>query len=235
MSNRRYIIGTGYSTHTLGVAGSERFYSMWLSNTLRFAKPQDIYLVVPMSEFWVQTEGEPGFYPGGPVHVIRTQANLGHNHDLPPNRVLGGWSMGFLLGAMMAMHAGDDVDFIYKEQDCLAFGPWVDRLYEDLGEADFVAGKVNTNNHAVGLRGQSLVLLRAEAIRKFIALYMSVDAPERGFNTEQKMDYVARYLPMAETSMGYDRTRPIKFDDDAFYAQQWTESELAELNKRGLV
>jgi hypothetical protein len=36
-------------------------------------------------------------------------------------------------------------------------------------------------------------------------------------------------------SFGVDRQRPIPWDDEAWYAQQWTQEELDEARRRGVI
>jgi len=192
-------------------------WDIWIANTKATSNPESIVVVTADQSF-----------EGIGVNIVRAGVDLGHNHELPQDRVLGGWSAGFLVGAMMAIHA--DADFIYKEQDCLAFGPWVNRLYEDLGDGDFVTGQFNRGGAAHGLLAQSLVLIRRESIRVFVSRYTAIGTPERHLNTEQKMQIVAQYLRMKQTTMGYDRTRPIDYKSLPFYAQQLTANELSELS-----
>lgn len=230
----KYSIVTGYhrSPETVseynGLSGPDE-YRLWLRNTLKYAKPERIYVV------------------NGGVDPIRLessdksiwfnqQKNLGTHADASDYRFLCGWSAGILLGAMLCYH--DGVDMLYKESDCLAFGPYVDRLYCELDEAhaaNMIFGQRNWNNGAAGHSAQSLTLIRWNFLPTFIKRYLTLIPNDRDMVTEAKFDEIEKQGSVTRTTMGCDRSRPILYDDECFYSQHLTLDELAQLSKSGLL
>lgn len=220
----KYVIASGYSEGKLGADVCRRFYPLWLSNTFETSYPEHVYIV---------TAGV-----GLPVHDARVvqipgAVNLGHVHQMEHGPQLGGWSMGFVIGCMMAYHA--NADLIYKEQDCLAFGAWVERLYHDGRDADVVTGHHNVNGDGKGLLAQSLVLVKHHALLPLVARYLAISKCDKELITENKMEQALQGMRWAKTSMGHDRSRPIGYDALPFYAQQLTFDEIKELSHRGLL
>lgn len=126
----------------------------------------------------------------------------------------------------------DECDFIFKEQDCLAFGPWVDRLYSDCGELCGVFGRCRLMGSAC-----SLFLIRHSSIPQFCADYISTGPLNIQSLMEHKFMSLANRFPKrwGYHSMGVDRDRPLPFNDEAWYAQQFTHAEMLELGRRNLV
>lgn len=106
------------------------FFDVWLSNTLKYTKPRDIYVI-----------GDK--LPNrNDIKKVEISDNLGHVMRYPKiddKQYLCGWSAVALIGCMIAYASKCDV--IYKEQDCLAFGDWVGKMNEELGEGRMAVGK----------------------------------------------------------------------------------------------
>lgn len=175
------------------------------------------------------------------VDVVRLTGDLGHIHqhlDNGPKSHLAftGWSASVMALAMLAYI--DEADFVYRESDCMAFGPWVTRIYRDLGDAEWVFGpKMKTAPFMAC--AQSLFLIRHRFIPAFVRLFLS-EGPEddRGRIGETRFMNIARKMPREDTaflSFGADRERPIPWDDEAFYFQQPTAAELEEAKRRNLI
>jgi|GEM_PF-1870525 len=218
---RRLVVVSGF--YSDGSGRAEDFFSVWYDNTIRYSKPFRIYIInggsVPVNY--------------GDCHWINLAENLGHMSQMQPGQQLGGWSSAVLIGCLLAYH--DRADMIYKEQDCLAFGNYVERLYQDLGDKGMVTGSVNTTGEAAGLLSQSLVLTRLDFLLELVARYISLWPSDRQYLTEQKFAEISRSGRVAQTKMGYDRSRPVNYSDPAFYMQKITAEEMGNLRKAGLV
>jgi hypothetical protein len=134
-----YIIGTGY--YRYHQEAEDFLRDIWMRNTVRYAEPERIIITNAAS---------PSIKLGHRVHWLNLMSNpepnrrhrirlMQQNADcpaIPGGRFLkfGGWSLGFIHGALYAYSCGRD--YIYKEQDCLAFGNWVERMYRLQAEKD---------------------------------------------------------------------------------------------------
>lgn len=196
---------------------------------MRYADPEAIYIIGASIQFKQITQVRK-------LHWINTIGDLGHHgrSGFPAGQRLGGWSAGLLLGCLICYH--DKVDMIYKEQDCLAFGPWVQRLYAEIGAHPMISGRPNTGEGGHGgLTANSLILIRWESLLDFVAKYSGDVRGDADHYPEKKFDDLFAERFLTRTTMGYDRSRPIGYDDPTFYAQQLTEAELVELRKRNLI
>jgi hypothetical protein len=161
------------------------------------------------------------------IQNITAYNNLGHIGDYIHGKRQGkwcGWTAGVVFGMMHAyLH---NVDFLYKEQDCLWFGQGiVDQMYQDLGDKDIVFGSCKLMGPA-----QSLFLVRRNAIPNIIASLAQDD--DKDVLPEYKF---ARLPNQAKLSFGYDRDRPFNIDDVNWYIQQVSKEELDLLQSKGLV
>lgn len=222
---RRCFVGSGYFD-TPGKHCAE-FFRTWYANTAKIIPASDIHILSvgrsePASDFgiWIELEG-----------------NLGHTHDLTNGRKpyeWCGWSMGFFTLAMLAYC--NESDFCYKEQDCLAFGPWLDRMYSDLGNKNCVFG--DSKHRDTQACAQSLVLVRHYFIPEFVRLYLGTgDERIKENECELKFARLEKEHPdhFCRLSFGVDRDRPLPFDAEVWYAQHFTESEMLELIGRRLI
>ncbi len=164
--------------------------------------------------------------------------NLGHVGDLLNNskpHEMCGWSAAVLALAMVAYC--NETDMLYKEQDCLAFGPWVEQMYKDIGTKGMVFGRKMVNAPYMPC-AQSLFLIRHHFIPEFVRRYIEL-GPERTADNlpEHKFAKLEELWPQhyARLSFGYDRERPINFDDPVWYAQKLTAPELEEIKRRNLL
>ena len=217
-----YIICTGY----YGEQGSdkEKFYDTWYRNTMTHAKPERVIVLA-------NGGSRIGEAPG---QWINLGGNLGHTHDLTEHRkphAMCGWSCGFVALAMIAYM--DECDFIFKEQDCLAFGPWVEQLYSEIGERGMLFG-----HSRVMACAQSLCLIKHAFIPEFVKLYMSQgNEQERSNECELKFARLEKSFPFwfGRFSFGVDRDRPMPVTEPVWYGQQFTQEELAELKNLKLI
>jgi hypothetical protein len=164
--------------------------------------------------------------------------NLGHGGALlsgEKKHLLCGWSAAVLSLAMMAYC--NDSDFIYKEQDCLAFGPWVEQMYADMGDKNMVFGRAMKSSPYMPC-AQSLFLIRHKFIPEFVKNYIALGTDAQIDNLpEHKFVKLESSSPndYARLSFGYDRERPINYNDRVFYAQKLTLHEMHELSSRKLI
>lgn len=218
----KYMIGTGY--YEKPETPRSDFFSIWFQNTMRHAQPER---VVVLANGGSKIDGAPGQW-------ISMAGNLGHAHDLSEHRkphVMCGWSAAFVTLAMLAYF--DECDFIFKEQDALAFGPWVERLYEEIGTRGMIFG--DNKEFACS---QSVVLIRHAFIPEFVRLYMGTGSEQEKSNEcELKFKRLEQANPeqFGRFSFGCDRDRPIPYDAEVFYAQQLSGEELAEMKRRELI
>jgi hypothetical protein len=160
--------------------------------------------------------------------------DLGHVHDLNNHRKpyhFCGWSISFVTLALIAY--ANETDFIYREQDVLAFGPWVERMYAEIGDAGMIFGKAKCMPAV-----QSLVLCKHEFIPEFVRLFMGTGSEQIKSNEgEIKFMRLEQENPgkFARYSFGCDRDRPLPLKDDCFYAQHLTGDELRQIVKAGLL
>lgn len=223
----RYVVGTGYYNKTkdgLNDPAKRSFFDVWYENTMKFSKPHEIIVLAVNG---ARIKGAPGEW-------LTLTGNLGHTHDLTnylkPYEMCG-WSAAFVTLAMVAY--ANECDLIFKEQDALAFGPWVERIYQESKGRGMMFG---------GSKGfacaQSIALVKHDFIPEFVRLYLLEGSEQDKANEcELKFSRMAEKYPqkIGRFSFGCDRDRPIPYDADVFYAQQFSEAELAELRQRKLI
>jgi len=199
---------------------------VWMANTLKYARPAEIVVA--------NAAGKCLQHLGGPW--LNAKHNYGHVKKLAKGEKHGGWWLGFMLGALMCYCHRHD--FIYKEQDCLAFGPWVGHLLgtaKNTG-ASVVIGRFTQHPYSIE---QSLVLIKRHAILDFITEYLMLPKPEslRAGRPEFKFLSIMKKRPkmVVFMQMGCGRDRPIPYEHKHFYAQHLTEPELLELRRRKLL
>ena len=83
---------------------------------------------------------------------------------------------------------------------------------------------------------QSTFLVRHGYIPKFVSDYLALP-DDKDMLPENKFVAMEEKNPAdyARLSFGVDRERPIPWDDPVWYCQQWTNDELMEFMRRGLV
>ena len=154
--------------------------------------------------------------------------NLGHYSDILEGRkahAFSGAGAAILTLAMVAYC--DESDFIYKEQDALCFGNWVEHLYNSAGHGWGCMGDYDPIPS-----GTALMLFRHEFIPSIVRSYIDM-GPE---NSNQRMvEHKYSEILSNRYSMGYDKRRPVNFNDETFWIQQPNKSDIEELKKRKLL
>lgn len=163
------------------------------------------------------------------VRCVRIRENLGHAND-PISKTartpLLGWSMSWLIAAQIAYSEG--CDFIYKEQDCLAFGDWlplVRRGCASIGRNDAMPCE------------QSLFYIRHDYLLTFITNYFKLGGHDAEISTEDKfrrlMDASGGAIEFHDLPGG--RNRPLPDLSKPFYLQRITQNEMQQLKDSELI
>lgn len=241
---RKYMIGTGY--YESSQRDSDFYKKYWLPNTLKYSSPEKIIIVSAASpnlkkldiEQWIDLTINPGHTD----HMRRTG-------DMS---LLGGWTIGFILGAMYAYSCG--CDFIYKEQDCLAFGNWVEEARRELSAKNvkMLMGRIPEYQQAEGTE-VCLVYIERDFIPEFISRLMGINKSDRDYFCEYKFLEIMRSTSaIGYFDFGYGGARPFNDSDSVFFIQKprwWyierrenpvghsgvPDSEIEELIKKGLL
>jgi hypothetical protein len=212
-----YVVGSGYHYRS---DWDRSFYEIWRANTEKYTHE---YHVIS-TERGVPTSNQ-----------IICNHNVGHVGDLikEGREGLCGWSASICALAMIAYNCGKD--FIYKEADCLWFGPVPERMYQDLGDKGMVFG-AKMDAAPWMLCAQSTFLIRHSFILDFLRGYLFLPH-DKDMLPEDKFVKLEENHPdrFGRLSFGVDRMRPLPWDAEVWYAQQWTQEELDEAKKRGLI
>ena len=217
-----YTIGTGYFDNG---STSAEFFKTWIANTRKYAKPAN-------GEIVVVNAASPSLEKFGGTW-LNMRCNYGHVKTMSPEEKYGGWWLGFMTGALVAFQHG--TDFIYKEQDCLAFGSWVEHMYAESRQtgAGVIVGKFD---HKYKIE-QSLVLVKRGSIMGLIQRYLAISGSDIHPRPELKFLQIMKRYPraLAFMQMGCGRNRPIPYDAPCFYAQKLTQGEMQQFKSRGLL
>lgn len=215
------MIGTGYVNNAAqnGVS-REELIKYWVKNNLDTSNPESVF-VLSMKGSKLSHED---------VDEIAIPGNLGHMDELfdrsKPYDFSG--ASGSLLTLAMVAYCNES-DFIYKEQDVLCFGGWVEKLYEAAGDG---GGCMGPNDPCPS--GTGLMLFRHAFIPKIVARYLS-GRPEH--NGDSLMEHHFLEMPdlIRKYSMGFDKKRPIDFDAPTFLIHQPSSSDIQTLKQKGLL
>lgn len=212
------LIGSGFYATAKDLEARESFLGRWMDNTIDACNLRSDRLVIV-------DNSDPGLSPMScwRTQVIRVHKNLGHNTDFAAthSRLLG-WSLSWILPALMAY--SERMDFVYKEQDCLAFGDWLPEIRR---------GLMSVGRHPHMPCEQSLFWISRDFIPDFVAAYMAHPDPDNATVTEDKMMQVAKQFGDAVQfhDLPFGRERPLTFHRDRpWYAQRWTPEELQQLD-----
>lgn len=149
--------------------------------------------------------------------IVRAQKNLGHM-SAPARHAtrFTGWSISWLIPALIAYSEG--LDFVYKEQDCYAFGDWLGAIQC----GDFTVGR-----NSIMPCEQSLFFIRNHAILDVIARYTAIRQSDCQVSTEEKFTMCG--ATFHELPCG--RERPLTVSARTWYAQKLTKEEINELTR----
>lgn len=220
----KYHIGTGYFSRPNH--GAEEFFKIWYANTLDHSQPKRITIL---------SCGGCAI-PGAPGQWINLDGDIGHVGQILSGAKKFPYPSGALTICALALLAYlDECDFIFKEQDLLAFGDWPGRIYSeaDAGGHEMMIGRQKCMPCAM-----SLMLIRHSFILEFVRWFLSSEAEVRGDSlSEHKLARWQASNPgkIGYFSFGYDRDRPFNMDDDVWYAQKYSIDELKALEGAGLI
>lgn len=185
-------------------------FHQWLDNTLPVCRN----IVV------VDNSPEPGAPWNPNVRVIRCRDNLGHPGDgdaiKKPGPLLG-WSMSWILPAVVAYC--DGCDFVYKEQDCFAFGDWLPVIRR---------GRMSIGRNSQMPCEQSLFYIGHDFILTFVWEYLGQSGHDATFSSEAKFVAIkdrAEGIEFHDLPGGRDRPLP---NAAPYYAQRMTIAEIEE-------
>jgi hypothetical protein len=223
----KFIIGSGY-WHQDGMSeAASNFHKIWLNNISKYTD----------SPIYVVCVGgcRPNFNDEREI-LITLNGNCGHVGALingTKNYPIGGWSASICLLAMLAYN--NESSFVYAEQDCLWFGGVPERMYQDLGDKGMVFGAKMGAAPWMSC-AQSTFLIRHSFILDFLRGYLFLPH-DKDMLPEDKFVKLEENSPnnYGRISFGVDRERPMPWDAEVWYAQQWTQEELDEAKKRGLL
>jgi hypothetical protein len=217
------MLGTGFHKRS---EWDDRFFLLWYKNQ-RDHCPFQFHTTI------ISTGAKLPFYKEE-FHFIRG-ANLGHIGDYRSYDGLAGWSASFLALCLLAYNCGEDL--IYREQDVLAFGPWLGQAYLDLGNGDIIYGGPMKTKPWMPC-AQSIVIVRHRFLLEFVRRYIELGNDSAAFCPEHRFSKMAARGEKGQfrhLTFGVDRERPLPWDAPVWYAQQWTDAELEEAKSRGLL
>ncbi len=215
---RELIIGTGFYANPSTLREKAAFLRLWLANT---RQPHERVIIFDNSATGIPD----GIFRG---RVIRSTFNLGHCGESEGQRhKFTGWSMSWIIPALLAY--SDNCDFIYKEQDCLAFGNWLSQVR---------SGRAAFGNNDVMECENSLFYIERDFIPEFAQAFMALPGKDAQFVVEAKFKALEQSLQgVGRFSMGVGRNRPLPADLHArpWYAQRLTHPELNRIATEGLI
>lgn len=229
----RYFLGSSFFQGGRGGATKRQLFSVdWHRNNQKVSPAPSRTVVV------CEGGSSLGFVDPG-VDVIRLTGDLGYCGQLlsgEKKNLFSSWSASMLALAMLAYD--DEADFVYKESDCLAFGPWIRKMYEDMGDGEIVFGPKHTSAPWMPA-SQSLFLVRHRWIPMFVQSYLGMgtdgDPQNLGEAKFQRLEERFGTDKVRRLSFGFDRCRPIQYEDHVFYVQQISDEEMDELRRRELI
>lgn len=212
------LIGTGFYATEENDSEKVKFLRYWFENTERVT---DNIVVVDNSDDEIPGSIESS----GRARVIRCRRNVGHacGGKLLLEKV-SGWSLSWIMTALVAY--ADGCDFVYKEQDCLAFGNWLPRI----AQGGFAFGR----NWFLPCE-QSLFWIRHDHIMPVIIDYLNMEESDATVLPEAKFaKLIGNGLDVQFHDLPGGRDRPLPTGGD-FYAQRLTAEELQAISNAGLL
>jgi hypothetical protein len=201
---RDWLIGTGFYASAANAAKAAEFSRLW--DRCNAVAP---VVVVDNSDNGFETKHR----------VIRVEKNLGHYIQIwnkpdadPDGPMLCGWSISWIIPALIAY--SENRDFVYIEQDCLCLGDWVGQLKSDIAST---GAKVLIGSPSGGQSSEvSLFWMDRDYIPWAIREYM-VRPGDNKMLTEDKFWDLGQRSPriVAFHSLGPGRNKPIPSDGAA--------------------
>lgn len=207
------------------------FFGHWHANTRRGVPPETRIAIVCEAGSRL-----PEPYPQD-VEVVHLTGDLGHVSHLENKtkpHEFAAWTAHMCALAMLAYC--DEADFLYKESDCLAFGPWLETMYRDLGTAKIIFGHAQATSPCMP-SSQSLFLVKHDWIPTFVSNYLGFGGDAKIFGEFKFVQLEYKFGPQVVKRLSFpgDRERPIRYDLPVSYWQQIYPAELAEIQRRNLL
>jgi hypothetical protein len=231
MNPQPYIIGSGY--HWEFSRGADTFFRTWVENIAKLNPAPEKIIII--TDSGARPPIDSCMIPASlPVQAVYLNGDLGSCHALMhgiKKHAFAGWTGAVCAAAMIAYC--DEKDFLFFEQDVLAFGPIIEQMYAEIKGAGIIFGKCDWMPCE-----QSLFLVRHHYIPDFVRLFLG-EGPQ--YLEENLGEHIFLRLAREHTKdwfqfeIQYGRNRPINFDDPIFYAQKWTPQEMEELRNRKLI
>ncbi len=220
-----YVIGSGYIGSSMA---HNQFFKLWCENLFRNPDVNPSKIVVSCSK-----DQSPRSFPDF-VQLIRVSGNLGHIcRDGSQRHQIEGWAADVMITALIAYN--DESDFLFIEQDCLAFGPFVSKLQQECGDEGMIFGSNSWMPSA-----QSLFYVRHAFIPEFVHSYLGKKIRDRKIGGEDAFSQIQSEFgsKINRMSFGFDRDRPPEgFDSmkqgEPWYIQQISLAEIQALRESG--
>jgi len=231
--NPKFVIGTSFFN-------APNSGSLWFFNNLWRPAVQALHrppaTLIPSGVFCIHVARNKSDrpFPDWIQHTYLT-GDLGHVHQLIGKKepfkdsAISSYEASMLTLALIAYT--NECDLIYLEQDCLAFGKWIEQLYAELGShTEMLFGKVRCMPCA-----QSLFIVKHKFLLTFVCEYIQAGNDIK--LGEEKFISLMKNRPnqIGQFSFGFDRDRPLVYESPVFYAQKLTRDELLNLRRRNLV
>jgi len=218
-------IGTGWCAHKEGHNNKERSklqnYPAWLEGYWRRhieaqIRPDALILYYSRCDI--------------PADVLDWENNLGEEVILSKSRARElpyrhDWSASVLHGALYAYC--NNMDYLYIEQDCMVHNIPAALEFAKNHPMCYGYGKYSMYP---GWAENCLIFVRRDSLSKFIARMVSCGIKDLdGSGTLVEQLFHNKFCDMMEPwPFGYGRIRPIDFTQPVFYAQQLTDTEIAQ-------
>lgn len=213
----RYVIGSGWycNYNRVWCNGGNRysrtveFHELWKTVLWNYSNPAAVLIT---------SNSSPILLPPDPREQIVT---LKRGNEL--GSLLSGWGCSFIMGAMTAFCM--ERDFFYVEQDCLAIGDWVDRIYWEANRFSehFFAGSPIPGT-AYQLQ-TDLIFVPYKLIPHVVQGFIT--APYDLGHDEYQLGGCR--VPCRFNPFGVGRIRPFDLSSPAVNIQHWTDGEILQV------
>lgn len=219
----KYLVVSGYFNKP--ESGMDWFYPIWWRNTIEAdVKPQKV-CIISMGGHTIKDA------PGDWINLVGDTVDSNTHGVYPPkfpaNQIV------VCTGALLAWL--NQCDLVYKEQDLLAFGPYIKQMYDEIGDRKMIYGRLK-----MPWAANSLCLFKWDWCLEFVRWFLGtetqtsatphVSAEDKFFKFVQTNPELAGFY-----SFGYDRDRPFNITDKVWTAQKFTAKELILLREHGLI
>lgn len=232
----KYLLSSSYF-HAPGVKWAGWFFHVWWANVLA-ADPRPEKVVI-IAQAGCKVPSLKWNWRGRKImpEVINLTGDIGWcDHLLKGEKkvVMPACCASWLACAWLAYM--NETDLVVLEQDCFAVGPWVERLYKDLGDKQAIFGESKMQGTA-----SSLFLIRHAFIPTFVADYLA-EGPQTHLQriSETCLHRIIERKPEQYTrfKFGCGKDKPMDIGDvkdkyNVRYFEKLTPAELLILEQQG--